>query len=264
MREERRLAGLFVGLFLLSAACAAVAAAQDASEPPFELTVDVASSYVWRGYDLSHGDPALLAYLNYYAESGFWANVGIIAGLQTAAELGDSDTDLDEVDVTVGWEWAELAGGSLTAGAAVYAYEYTSTWTKDYAYETDSEVEANLYLSWDAAAHLRPTLEYYYGLDDSIHGYYVEAGLVLPFEGESWSFEPKVTAAWSSQYDVADRLTNATVTLPLSWSVGPATITPSLQWVWVDDPEGFNPEELTGAAPGDVLFVGAVRVAFTF
>ena len=39
--------------------------------PPFELTVDVASSYVWRGYDLSHGDPALLAYLNYYAESGF-------------------------------------------------------------------------------------------------------------------------------------------------------------------------------------------------
>ena len=264
MRKECCSAGRFCLLLLLAAASVAVAAAQDAPEPPFELTVDVASSYVWRGYDLSHGDPALLAYLNYYAESGFWANVGIIAGLQTAAELGDTEADLDEVDVTVGWEWAELAGGGLTAGAAVYAYRYTSTWTRDYAYEDDAETEVNLYLSWDAAAHLRPTLEYYYGLDDSIRGYYVEAGIVLPFEGESWSFEPKVTAAWSSQYDVADRLTNATVTLPLSWSVGPLTITPSAQWVWVDDPEGFNPEELTGESPKDVLFVGAVRIAFTF
>ena len=44
--------------------------------------------------------------------------------------------------------------------------------------------------------------------------------------------------------------------LPLSWSVGPLTITPSAQWVWVDDPAGYNPEELTGESPKDVLFVG--------
>jgi hypothetical protein len=265
-------------LVLLAAALPALAAAQDATpatedlaapaeeaaEPPFELTVDVTNRYVWRGYDLSHGDPALLAYLNYYAESGFWANVGIITGLQTAAELGDDSSELDEVDATVGWEWGELAGGSLTAGAAVYAYSYTSTWTKEYAYETDFEIEANLYLSWDAAAHLRPTLEYYYGLNDSIQGYYLEAGVVLPFAGESWSFEPKLTAAWSSQYEVDDRMTNATVTLPLSFGVGPATITPSLQWVWVDDPESFNPADLVGETPEDTLFVGTVRVAFTF
>jgi hypothetical protein len=264
MRRERCNAVRYASLLLLAAACAAVAAAQDAPEPPFELTIDVVSSYVWRGYDLSHGDPTLLAYLNYYAESGLWANVGIIAGLKNAAELGDDSTQVDEVDATVGWEWSELAGGKLTAGVALYAYDYTSTWTKDVAYEDASDVEANLYLSWDAAAHLRPTLEYYYGLDDNIHGYYLEAGLVLPFEGESWSSEPKLTAAWSSQYGVADRLTNVTVTLPLSFSLGPATITPSAQWVWVDDPEGFNPEELMGESPKDVLFVGAVRVAFTF
>jgi hypothetical protein len=239
-------------------------ASEDAAAPPFELTVDVTSRYVWRGYDLSHGDPTLLAYLNYYAESGFWANVGIIAGLRNAAELGDEQSELDEVDATVGWEWGELAGGSVTAGVAVYAYKYTSTWTRDVAYEDASDVEANLYLTWDAAAHLRPTLEYYYGLDDNIQGYYLEAGLVLPFAGESWSFEPKLTAAWSSQYDVDDRMTNATVTLPLSFSVGPATITPSLQWVWVDDPESFNPQDLVGEAPEDTLFVGTVRVAFTF
>jgi hypothetical protein len=253
-------------LMLLVTAWAASAAAQEDSEPPFELTADVVSRYVWRGYDLSHGDPALLLYLNYYAPSlpGLWMNVGVIGGLHNAAELGDDATAVDEVDATLGWEWEGLAGGKLTAGVAMYGYLYTSTWTRDVAYEDTSDLEVNLYLSWDAAAHVRPSLEYYRGLDDGIKGDYLEFALALPFEGERWSSEPKVTAGWSNQYDVPDRFTNATVTVPVSFGVGPATITPSLQWVWVDDPEGFNPEDVTGSDPKDTLFVGAVRVAFVF
>ncbi|MEW6338546.1 MAG: hypothetical protein AB1625_14260 [Acidobacteriota bacterium] len=258
--------GRYLLVGLLISASTAVAAAQDEPEPPFEFTADLVSRYVWRGYDLSHGDPALLLYLNYYSPAlpGLWANVGIIGGLRSASDLGDDATDVDEVDATVGWEWEGLAGGKLTVGVALYGYLYTSTWTKEFAYEDTSDVEANLYLTWDAAEHLQPSLEYYRGLDDGIRGDYVEVGLALPFEGERWSSEPKVTAGWSNQYDVADRFTNATVTVPVSFSLGPATITPSLQWVWVDDPEGFNPEDVTGSAPKDTLFVGAVRVAFVF
>lgn len=246
-----------------SAAPDEAVAAENAPVPQLVLTIDLASRHLWRGYDLSHGDPTLQASLTYSARSGLWASVGIIAGLSTAPGLGDTSLDLDEVDAALGWEWGGLDGGKLTAGVALYAYRYTSTWTKDVAYGDDSDVEANLYLSWNPAAHLQPTLDFYYGLDDSIRGYYLEAGIALPFTGDSWSFEPKLTAAWSNQYEVDDRMTNATVTLPLSLTLGPATITPSLQWVRVGDPERFNPPELVGETPRTALFVGTVRLAFT-
>ena len=80
-------------------------------EPEFELTVDGVSRYIWRGYDLSHGDPSLLVYLNYSpsAAPGLWMNVGVIGGLKNDAALGDDKTDFDEVDATLGYE-TELAG----------------------------------------------------------------------------------------------------------------------------------------------------------
>lgn len=255
---------LLVGILLLPGAALAQEAGAEA-EPELEVTVDLVSRYVWRGYDLSHADPTLLVNLNYYpaAAPGLWMNVGAIAGLVENEELGDSGTNIDEFDLTIGYE-RELADGAWTLGAALYYYGYETTWTQDYAYEDNNDFEVNLYAYWQAAEHLRPTLEYYRGLDDGIEGDYVELGLVLPFGGERWSTEPKVTAGWSNQYEVPDRVTNVQAVLPLTWSAGSFALTPSLNYTWVDDPEGFNPEEITGETPEDGLFWVGVRLAWTF
>ncbi len=242
------------------------AAPQPASEPSFELTTDVLSRYVWRGYDVSHADPTLVASLVWSPVQvpGLWLEVDLLGGLRKAPALGDERNTLDEIDVTLGWEKGDLAGGRLTLGGAFYYYGYTSAWTRDVAFEDDSDLEANVYLAWRTGDHCRPTLEYYRGLGDGIRGDYVEAGLAFPFEGVGWSTEPVVTAGWSSQYDAPGRVTNVTATLPLAIRLGKGTVTPAVHWIWVDDPEGFNPEELTGEAPREVLFRASVRLAWTF
>lgn len=254
----------FAAVLLL--AMALPAAAQEPAEPAFELTTDVLSRYVWRGYDLSHADPTLVTSLAWSPEfaPGLWLKVDLLGALRKAPELGDGSNSLDELDVSLGWEKDDLAGGRLTLGVALYFYGYTSTWTRDVAYEDDSDLEASVYLSWKAAEHLRPTLEYYRGLDDAIRGDYVEAGLAFPFEGRGWSTEPVVTAGWSSQYDVPGRLTNVTATVPLSIRLGRVTVTPAVLWTWVEDPESFNPEELTGETPREVLFQATVRLSWSF
>ena len=122
----------------------------------------------------------------------------------------------------------------------------------------------NVYLSWRAGEHLRPTLEYYRGLVDGIRGDYVEAGLAFPFEGSGWSTQPVVTAGWSSQYDAPGLVTNVTATLPLSIRLGRVTVTPAVRWTWVEDPESFNPEELTGETPREILFQATVRLSWSF
>lgn len=121
-----------------------------------------------------------------------------------------------------------------------------------------------MYLAWRAGGHFRPTLEYYRGLDDGIRGDHVEAGLAFPFEGAVWSTEPVVTAGWSSRYDAPGRVTNVTATLPVSIRLGNGTVTPTVLWTWVNDPQGFNPGELTGEAPREILFQAAVRLAWAF
>ncbi len=101
-------------------AVALPAAAQPASEPAFELTTDVLSRYVWRGYDVSHADPTLVTSLMWSPGQlpGLWLKVDLLGGLRKAPELGDESNNLDEVDVTVGWEKDDLAGGRLTLGGA--------------------------------------------------------------------------------------------------------------------------------------------------
>lgn len=242
-----------------------VAARAEDAEPQFELTTEVVSRYLWRGYDLSHGDPSLLLYLNYSPTKlpGLWMNMGVIAGLTEADEIGDDTFDIDEVDFTLGYE-TELADGAWTVGAALYYYRYESVWTREYAYGDNTDLEVNLYASWQAAEHFKPTFEYYRGLDDNIKGNYLELGLALPFEGETWSTEPKVLAGWSDQYEVASRVTHVTATLPLTWTSGSIALTPALNYTWVDDPEGFNPEELTGETPEDGIFWVGLRLAWSF
>ncbi len=252
-------------ILLLATLVLAAGAVWAGDEPELELTVDGVSRYIWRGYDLSHGDPSLLVYLNYSpsAAPGLWMNVGVIGGLRNDAALGDDKTDFDEVDATLGYE-AELAGGAWTVGAALYYYRYESTWTRDFAYGDATDLEANLYAYWNASEHFKTLVEYYRGLDDNIKGDYVEFGFSLPFEGDTLSTEPKVLAGWSNQYGVADRLTNVTATLPLTWTSGSFAFTPSLNYTWVDDPEGFNPRDLVGETPKDGLLWLGVRLAWSF
>lgn len=263
-RAERSAIRALAAAFLLTAVLPA--AGQTAPEPSFELTTDVLSRYVWRGYDLSHADPTLAVGLTWSpaAVPGLWLKVDLLGGVRKAPDLGDESNGLDEVDVALGWERDDLAGGRLTVGGALYYYGYTSAWTRDVAYQDDSDLEANLYFSWKLGEHFRPTLEYYRGLDDGIRGDYVEAGVTFPFEGKGWSAEPVVTAGWSSQYDVPGRLTNATASLPVSIRLGRLSVTPSVLWTWVEDPDAFNLEELTGQGPRDILFQAVVRLTLAF
>lgn len=244
----------------------APAAAPATGESEHELSVEIVSRYIWRGYDLSHRDPALLATWTWTPSgaSGLWASVGVVAGLRTDTAVGDDARELDEVDLTLGWESSDLARGRLTLGAALNLYEYTSTWTKRVAYRDESDAELNLYLDWRAARHLRPTLEYSRGLDDNVRGDYVEVGCAFPFDGEPWSTEPKIVAGWSDQFGVTEHVTHVTATMPLGWSRNGFTLTPAVSWTWVEDPEEFEPRNLVGGTPRSSWAWGSLRLVWSF
>lgn len=221
---------------------AAPAAEEAAEDPGFGVTVslDTVGTYWWRGYDLSHGDPSALlyAYWTPNALPGLTLSTGFIYGLKLDDLAGDTRKEVDEWDLSGTYTFELPANFSLALGA--WYYEYTSTYTQDYVNLDDSDAELSLGVSWGGVEWLTPTFTWYRGLDDNIEGNYLEFSAASSFalgDDEAWSLAPKLTAGWSSQYGVDNDFTNMTLSVPLSWSGDWISVTPSVNWVYLFEPE---------------------------
>ncbi|MBI2568106.1 MAG: hypothetical protein HYV63_13840 [Candidatus Schekmanbacteria bacterium] len=217
-----------------------------------QLTLDTYSRYVWRGYELSHDDPALLTYL-YYSPSfapGLTVSTGFVAGLVRDEKAGDDETSIDEIDATIAYEH-ELIPETLTTSVSFLYYGYVSTWTKEVAYGDARDLELNLRLEYGANALFSLFLSYSRGLDDKIEGDHLELGTAasLAWGEDRWSLSPAIVVAYSNQYGTAGKWTYAGLSLPLSYRVGSLSATLSGSYV-------VPLVDLNADGKDDLFFVG--------
>lgn len=189
-----------------------------------EITATTLSRYVWRGYDLSHKDPALLTYVNYSPKvlDGFSLSAGTIFGLKNAREQGDRHSDIDEFDLTAAYE-RPIIPDKLILSVSVLFYQYTSHWTRSY-YEDTKDVELNFMTIYTFNKYLIPYVSYFRGIDDKIRGNFVETGFSNEFAlSEHIALTPKWYACYSSQYEFRSdpAFSNLAAEFPLGYSKGP-------------------------------------------
>lgn len=188
-----------------------------------EITSTVLSRYVWRGYDLSHKDPALLTYVNYSPKvlDGFSLSAGTIFGLKNAREQGDRRSNIDEFDLTAAYE-RPIIPDKLMLAVSVLFYKYTSHWTRSY-YEDTKDIELNFLATYALNKYFIPYVSYFRGIDDEIRGNFVETGFSNEFAfSENLALMPKWYACYSSQYEFRSDPTfsNLAAEFPLGYSKG--------------------------------------------
>ena len=224
-----------------------------------DITTTVLNRYVWRGYDLSHKDPALMTYLNYSpaALEGFTLSAGTIFGLKNAREQGDDQSNIDEFDITAAYE-IQVIPRKLLVTASVLYYKYTSHWTKLY-YEDTKDIELNLITVYSANKFFVPYISYFRGIDDGIKGSYVETGFSHEFVfSENLALTPKYYTGFSSQYEFRSnqKFTNMAAEFPLGYTKGP----------FYAEVSGILIRPLASSLNGSkkIIFCSALNASYTF
>jgi hypothetical protein len=208
---------------LLAVLFPAAASAQDAEDHGIEAAVDLVGQYNWRGWDLNHRDPAIQPDLAFAPPSwgGFWVDVWASLGLGHDAALGDQHDDLDEVDLTVGYDRDLSDRVSVELWGAWY--ENTSQLT---AYETPikngRDFEAGVFLNAVLGPHAEGYVAYTRGLDEGIRGDYFEVDLAAPLAlgSGAWSARPSVMSGLGNQFGADNRPMHLTFQLPIRYQAG--------------------------------------------
>lgn len=100
---------------LVSGTLAIGALAVPAAQAEVSASAGVSNMYLWRGYDLGSGDPAVSGDLSVSSESGFYAGIW---GSSGDATLGN------EYDLYAGWGGDF---GSMSADVSVWSYAYPTS-----------------------------------------------------------------------------------------------------------------------------------------
>lgn len=248
---KRAVAVVLFGLLLGAPAATVRGEEASATEPTGEeagaglsASLDVVGKYVWRGYDLSHGDPNSMLFVTFAPSfaPGLSLSTGLYCGLRTDEAKGDPHTQIDEWDLSGSWE-IPLAE-HLSASVGLLYYDYRGDWTQHVAYLDDYDTETSLTLKLSGLSGFDAAVTWYHGLDDKIAGDYLElvASRAFPLGG-GFSFAPKLSAGWSTQYDADHEWTNVTTVLPLTWNGPGFTVTPSFNWSYVFDPGMMNKDD---------------------
>jgi hypothetical protein len=249
------------------AACVALASValgpstSRASDEPLGLTLsaDAVNRYVSRGYNLSHSDAASLVYLYYSPRiaPGVTVSTGFIFGLANNPRRGDRSRQIDEVDLNFSYERPVFSW--LSANAGYHYYAYTSRFTRKVSFQDDYDTETSLAFQMAAPAGISSSVTWYHGLDRKVRGNYFELGLQRNFAWtEALSSAPRVVAGWSNQYSVDHEWTNVTTTLPLTWTMGRWSVSPSLTYVRL-----MHPKPLNGNNDKN-QFVGGLNLTLSF
>ncbi len=189
----------------------------------FEVTMDLDSRYVWRGYDLSHKDPVALSYIHYSPKwlDGFRISAGTIWGLVNDKNQGDSKTSQDEFDVFAAYK-KDLIPEKFSVTLSVLFYKYTSPWTKTF-YGDTKDIEAVVDLEYTVTSYFVPLFSYYRGLDQTIKGNYFEAGFSSEFTliEDKLKLTPYVYGGYSMQYEFKrdPGVSDLTIEIPMEYSM---------------------------------------------
>jgi len=87
------------------------------AEPSVELTIDVLSQYVWRGYALSH-DSAVIQPSLTFSYKGFSANIW--GNYDTDEDKPGGDSEWNETDYTLSYEYQVLSTLNVNLGTIYY------------------------------------------------------------------------------------------------------------------------------------------------
>jgi uncharacterized protein (TIGR02001 family) len=144
-----------LGCLLLAMTTPAVAAIEVAGD----AFISANSMYLWRGADLSDGDPVLQAGIDIGFKGftlGFWSNYQL------------EDSYLDETDITIDYTFDLTERVALSLGNILYS--------------VDSENTSEVYLGVALNTYFDPTLTIYYDHDDFAGDIFVTASIGHDYE----------------------------------------------------------------------------------
>jgi hypothetical protein len=236
-----------------------VRADEEAQKLGLQVGVDFASRYIWRSFDLNHGDPVVQPYLYYeppYLE-GLNADLFLSWGVAKDPAAGDDSYGVDELGLEVNYE-RTLGWERLKGGLGFFSFNNLSTFGQDHV-GNRFDLDLKAALSLDIGAGIWLSAAYARGVVGDIRGNYVEAGLRREFVlRDDLKFAPSlVSGLLSSQYDVPNEFGHLAVTLPLTWEVGNVSISPQVFYLFIPNHDDFGPD-----SPNVV--VGFLEVGYGF
>jgi hypothetical protein len=211
-----------LALLALAPAPAGAAAqeADSASRTSIYAELRLVSRYVWRGYDLSRGKPALQPWVEAFLPNGLSFNFFTTAAL-------DRQTELDEFQI--GALYGRDLGAGLSLVGGYLAYLQPGTETEPTGEEPGSELEFNrsgefvlsLTRSWEGGyAALTYSRGHGSGEGNSVN-LWLEHELAL---GEAWTLTPYLQADYLDEYGpprrLGERVSGIEIGAPLRLSLG--------------------------------------------
>ncbi len=203
-----------------------VFAQETESGPSIDVAVDVASNYIWRGFDLYESKyaadesdpgafltvPSIMPSLTVYTPiEGLWLNVwgGFAATDREYGSdgLGAGLADLDEVDYTVGYDF-ENAAGAWSMAYIIFSYPSVGG-----TYE-------ELLFSYTADVVLSPTIGTAVSTSSGTDTEYAFFGVSHSIEAGSISIEPSVTFGyWHFNGAKNSNFSHIDIAVPIGYSV---------------------------------------------
>ena len=182
------------------------------------VEMQIVSRYLWRGFDLGVGKPALQG----YGEVRVPAGLGFSAWASSAL---DRHTQLDEIQL--GATYGRTIG-DWEAGLGYLAYLLPGTETEPnpgpdpMAWSESGEISVYLARNWESGS---VWLTYSRGHGNSRgNSLNLWAQRVVPLGKEGWTVEPTFEADYLDEYDapggLAQRLTQLHLALPLAYTTG--------------------------------------------
>lgn len=244
------------GLMVLALGLVFTPQTASAFEGEAEASVDVLSTYVWRGQNLGGNEGVVQPSIGISGENfsvNLWAN------------YDDETHEHNETDLTVGYSRA-MEGYSVDVGFIYYALEGADNDTKE------------IYAGVSLDMPLSPSVTYYYDIDEGSGGFAVisvghslevtkEVGLDLGFSvGVNFDNEIMQTDVdGDGDMDEFDDLYNAEISAALSYALADGiTISPKLAYSFAASSDADDTLELINSnGDSDVLY-GGVGIAVSF
>jgi hypothetical protein len=254
---------------LLVIAVPAALAAQDRATPregedrpgsaSLEAELRLVSRYVWRGYDLSGGRPALQPYLEGSLPWGLGANLFATSAL-------DRQTQVDELQAGLMFSRGISPGWEVSVGYLAYLMPGTETEpssdeTDPLAFSSSGEFFAALELQ--GAVRLALTYSRGHGAGEGNSVNLVGRREVV-WSDSSWSAEPYAQVDYLDEYGapqgLAKRLSGIEVGLPVRRALGAVRVEAVMSLVWVPSSHVRDANAAAGGTGRSATLVAAVAV----
>jgi hypothetical protein len=239
------------------------AAARERDDRPegayLEAELRLVSRYVWRGYDLSRGRPALQPYVEGSLPWGLGANLFATGALDRQTQVDELQAGLMLArEVSPGWE---VSVGYL-------AYLMPGTETEPSSDEADplafsSSGEFFAALERQGAVQLTLTYSRGHGVGEG-NSVNLAARRELAWSDGRWSAEPYAQVDYLDEYGapagLAERLSGIELGLPMRRALGPARFEAVMSLVWVPSSYVRDANAAAGGTGRSATLVGAVAI----